>query len=38
MGTDTVAIDLDLVEDLTKREIDALDRKHERSIAYREEA
>jgi glutamate-1-semialdehyde 2,1-aminomutase len=38
MGTDTVAIDLDLVEDLTKREIDALDRKHERSISYREEA
>ena len=38
MSTDTVAIDLDLVEELTKREIDALDRKHARSLSYREEA
>ena len=38
MGTDTVAIDLDLVEELTKREIDALDRKQARSLSYREEA
>jgi glutamate-1-semialdehyde 2,1-aminomutase len=38
MNTDTVAIDLDLVEELTKREIDALDRKHTRSLSYREEA
>jgi glutamate-1-semialdehyde 2,1-aminomutase len=37
-GVGTVEIDLDLVEELTKREIDALDRKHERSLGYREVA
>ena len=36
--TDTVEIDLDLVEDLTKREGAALDEKHARSLTYREEA
>jgi len=36
--TDVVAIDLSLVEELTKREIAALDDKHVRSLAYREEA
>ena len=36
--TDVVEIDLALVEDLTKREIAALDEKHVRSLAYREEA
>jgi glutamate-1-semialdehyde 2,1-aminomutase len=36
--TDVVDIDLELVEELTKREIAALDDKHIRSIAYREEA
>ena len=37
-GTDVVEIDLALVEELTKREIAALDEKHVRSLAYREEA
>ena len=36
--TDAVEIDLQLVESLTKREIAALDEKHVRSLAYREEA
>ena len=36
--TDVVEIDLSLVEELTKREIAALDEKHIRSLAYREEA
>ena len=36
--TDVVEIDLELVEELTKRETAALDDKHVRSIAYREEA
>jgi glutamate-1-semialdehyde 2,1-aminomutase len=36
--TDRVEIDLDLVEELTKREVAALDVKHARSLAYREEA
>jgi glutamate-1-semialdehyde 2,1-aminomutase len=36
--TDRVDIDLDLVEQLAKRETAALDDKHMRSIAYREEA
>ena len=36
--TDRVEIDLDLVEQLAKRETAALDDKHTRSIAYREEA
>ena len=36
--TDHVEIDLQLVESLTKREIAALDEKHIRSLAYREEA
>jgi glutamate-1-semialdehyde 2,1-aminomutase len=35
---DTVEIDLTLVEELTKRETLALDDKHRRSIAYREDA
>src|SRR5437667_7227877 len=35
---DVVAIDLALVGELTKREIAALDDKHVRSLAYREEA
>ncbi|HYJ60963.1 MAG TPA: aspartate aminotransferase family protein [Actinomycetota bacterium] len=35
---DTIQIDLDLVEDLTKRETAALDEKHARSLSYREEA
>jgi glutamate-1-semialdehyde 2,1-aminomutase len=35
---DVVDIDLELVGELTKREIAALDDKHIRSIAYREEA
>ncbi len=34
----TVDIDLDWVEELTKRETEALDRKHARSLTYREEA
>jgi len=41
MGTiesDTVQIDLDLVERLTKEETAALDQKHARSLSYREEA
>ena len=37
-ATDTIQIDLDLVEELTKRETAALDEKHARSLAYREEA
>jgi glutamate-1-semialdehyde 2,1-aminomutase len=37
-ATETVDIDLALVEELTKRETEALDRKHARSIGYREEA
>jgi glutamate-1-semialdehyde 2,1-aminomutase len=36
--TETVQIDLDLVEELTKRETAALDAKHARSLSYREEA
>ncbi|HVF08779.1 MAG TPA: aminotransferase class III-fold pyridoxal phosphate-dependent enzyme, partial [Actinomycetota bacterium] len=36
--TDTVEIDLDLVEELTKREGAALDDRHARSLAYREHA
>ena len=36
--TNTVQIDLGLVEELTKREIDALDAKQPRSLRYREEA
>jgi glutamate-1-semialdehyde 2,1-aminomutase len=36
--TDVIQIDLDLVEELTKREIAALDAKHARSLSYREEA
>jgi glutamate-1-semialdehyde 2,1-aminomutase len=36
--TDTVEIDLDLVQELTKRETEALDRKHAKSLAYRDEA
>src|SRR5437762_6452159 len=35
---DVVEIDMDLVEELAKRETAALDRKHARSIAYRQEA
>src|SRR5262249_28760898 len=35
---DVVQIDLELVEELTKREVAALDDKHIRSLAYREEA
>jgi len=37
-ATDTVQIDLDLVEELTKKETAALDEKHARSLSYREEA
>ncbi|HSL10157.1 MAG TPA: aspartate aminotransferase family protein [Actinomycetota bacterium] len=37
-ATDTIQIDIDLVEELTKRETAALDEKHARSLAYREEA
>jgi len=36
--TETVEIDLGWVEELTKRETDALDRRHARSLTYREEA
>ena len=36
--TDTVQIDLGLVEELTKRETAALDRKHATSLSYRETA
>jgi glutamate-1-semialdehyde 2,1-aminomutase len=36
--TDTIQIDLGLVEELTKRETAALDEKHARSLAYREQA
>ena len=36
--SDIVDIDLELVEELTKREVAALDDKHVRSLAYREEA
>jgi glutamate-1-semialdehyde 2,1-aminomutase len=36
--TDRVEIDLELVERLTKEETEALDAKHRRSLAYREEA
>ena len=36
--TATVQIDLELVEELTKREGAALDEKHARSLSYREEA
>ena len=36
--TDTIQIDLELVEELTKRETAALDEKHAKSLAYREEA
>src|SRR4051812_4795377 len=36
--TDTVEIDLGVVEELTKREVAALDEKHARSLSYREEA
>jgi glutamate-1-semialdehyde 2,1-aminomutase len=37
-ATDTIQIDLELVEELTKRETAALDEKHARSLSYREEA
>jgi glutamate-1-semialdehyde 2,1-aminomutase len=37
-ATDVIEIDLDLVEELTKRETEALDRKHARSLRYRDEA
>jgi glutamate-1-semialdehyde 2,1-aminomutase len=37
-ATDVVQIDLDLVEELTKREVAALDEKQRDSIAYRERA
>ena len=37
-STETVEIDLGLVEELTKREVAALDEKHARSLSYREEA
>jgi glutamate-1-semialdehyde 2,1-aminomutase len=37
-GTGVVEIDLDLVEQLTRREVASLDEKHIRSLAYREEA
>jgi glutamate-1-semialdehyde 2,1-aminomutase len=37
-GSDTVEIDLDLVEQLTKEETAALDEKHARSLSYREQA
>src|SRR5581483_2744228 len=36
--TDVVEIDLELVEELTRRETAALDEKHRRSLSYREEA
>jgi glutamate-1-semialdehyde 2,1-aminomutase len=36
--TNTVQIDMGLVEELTKRETDALDAKQPRSLSYREEA
>jgi glutamate-1-semialdehyde 2,1-aminomutase len=36
--TDSMEIDLDLVEELTNRESSALDEKHARSLSYREEA
>ncbi len=36
--TDVAEIDLNLVEELTKRETEALDKKHARSLSYREEA
>lgn len=35
---ESVEIDLDLVGELTRRETEALDKKHARSLAYREEA
>ena len=38
IDTGTVQIDLDLVEELTKREGAALEEKHARSLSYREEA
>jgi glutamate-1-semialdehyde 2,1-aminomutase len=37
-ANDVVEIDLGLVDELTKRETAALDRKHARSLSYREEA
>ncbi len=37
-STDTVEIDLGLVEELTKQETARLDEKHARSLSYREEA
>jgi glutamate-1-semialdehyde 2,1-aminomutase len=37
-ANDVVEIDLGLVDELTKRETSALDRKHARSLSYREEA
>jgi glutamate-1-semialdehyde 2,1-aminomutase len=37
-ATDVIEIDLDLVQELTERETEALDRKHARSLAYRDEA
>jgi glutamate-1-semialdehyde 2,1-aminomutase len=37
-STDAIQIDLDLVEELTERETAALEAKHARSLAYREEA
>jgi glutamate-1-semialdehyde 2,1-aminomutase len=37
-ASETVQIDMERVEELTKREVEALDRKHARSLSYREEA
>ncbi len=37
-ATGTIEIDLERVEELTKRELEALDGKHARSLSYREEA
>ena len=37
-ATEVVQIDLELVEELTKRETEALNAKHARSLSYREEA
>ncbi len=37
-GTETIQIDLDLVEELTRSETMVLDAKHARSLSYREEA
>ena len=37
-ATDTIKIDVELVEELTKRETGALDEKHAKSLSYRDEA